>query len=287
MKPPALLEPMTMPDHAFPVKVGPCRASEYGITLFANHWHRHIELLYFVSGRAVVECNGVPVTAGPGDMIFMNANDLHAGICLSEDLFYYVLIFDPAVLQSQSMDAIESKYMLPIVQNLMLFPNFIAQANDYREDYLSIVKELGEKEPGYELAVKASLYRMLTRLIRSQPLTGQTAKEYRNRMRLLERLTPVLSFIEERSEEELTVEELAKLAGLSRFHFSRLFKQLTEKSVAEYVNDIRIRRADYLLRNTPMTVSEVALAVGYRDIYYFSRVFKKCRHVPPSEVRRG
>lgn len=287
MKPKALLEPMTMPEPYFPVKVNYCRAHEYGVTLFANHWHKHIELLYFVSGKALIECNGVSVPAEAGDLIFLNSNDLHAGVSSSDDLFYYALIFDPGVLQSQSIDAIEKKYMLPIIQNLILFPNRIEKVGDFAEDIMSIVGELERKEAGYELAVKAGLYRIMTLLIRGSAAQGQTAKDYRNRMRQLERFTPVLSYIEDHFHEELSVEVLADTAGLSRFHFSRLFKQLTDKSVTEYVNDIRIRRAEYLLHNTQLTVSEIALAVGYRDIYYFSRLFKKSRRMPPSEARRG
>jgi AraC-like DNA-binding protein len=287
MKPAALLEQMNMPEPAFPVKVNHCRANEYGFTLFRNHWHKHIEMLYFMSGKAEVDCNGITIQAKAGDLIFLNSNDLHAGISLSEDLFYYALIFDPDVLRSQSIDAIETKYMLPIVQNLILFPNRIEQVGDYRDDFMSIVRELGGREFGYELSVKSRLFRMLTLLIRGSASRGQTVKNYRSRMRQLERFTPVLAFIEDHFQEDLSVELLARKAGLSRFHFSRLFKQLTDRSVTEYVNDMRLRRAEYLLYNTQLTVSEIALAVGYRDIYYFSRMFKKWRCVPPSDIRRN
>jgi transcriptional regulator GlxA family with amidase domain len=77
------------------------------------------------------------------------------------------------------------------------------------------------------------------------------------------------------------------MAGLSRFHFSRLFKELTGRSVTEYVNGIRIGRAEYLLYNTTMTVSEIALAAGFHDIYYFSRIFKKFKNVAPTEMRKN
>lgn len=281
----AFLEPMSMPDPTFPVKVNYCKSHEYGATLFPNHWHKHIELLYVVYGQAIFECNGVPIPVGPGSLVYVNGNDLHTGICTSDDLFYYALIFDPAVLQSSSVDAIETKYMLPLLHNGVVFPNQVDQAEPLTARFLSIVKELKEREPGYEMAVKSDLYRMLTEMLRSSTGQMMTVKNRQNRMRQLERLTPVLSYIEEHYHEELSVELLSEQAGLSRFHFSRLFKQLTDKSVTAYVNDIRIRQADYLLRNTQQTVSDIALAVGYRDIYYFSRMYKKCRGIPPSEVR--
>jgi AraC-like DNA-binding protein len=286
MKPTTLLESMDMPEPGFPIKVHRCKADEYGCNLFRNHWHKHIELLYFVSGKAVIECNGNPIHAQAGDLIFVNSNDLHAGVCLSNNLFYYALIFDPCILQSQSIDTIEKKYMMPLIQNLILFPNQIEQPAEVADCFMSIVRELENREAGFELSVKSSLYRLIALLIRGNPALGQTAKASQKRMRELERFTPLLTYLENYFHEELNVEHLAYKIGLSRFHFSRLFKQLTDKSVMEYINDIRIHRAEYLLHNTRMTVTEIAMAVGFQDIYYFSRMFKKSRGMSPSEVRK-
>jgi transcriptional regulator GlxA family with amidase domain len=49
---------------------------------------------------------------------------------------------------------------------------------------------------------------------------------------------------------------------------------------------MRIGRAEYLLYNTSMSVSEIAVAAGFHDIYYFSRLFKKLKSVAPTEMRR-
>jgi AraC-like DNA-binding protein/mannose-6-phosphate isomerase-like protein (cupin superfamily) len=282
----AMLEPMYMPNPHFPIKVHRCKANEYGKILFSNHWHKHIEFLYFVSGKAAIECNSVEFIVQSGELIVMNSNDLHAGVSLSDDLFYYAIILDPSLVQSHAMDAVETKFITPITENLILFNNRIENDTSIKNCILSIVHELDNLELGYELSIKSHLFAILTLLLRGYVAQILSFNDYKARMINLERLTPILEYIETNFHQELTVELLAGKAGLSRFHFSRLFKDLTGKSVTNYINSVRIRRAEYLLRNTPMTISEVALSVGYRDIYYFSRIFKKYKDVPPSQMQR-
>ena len=73
----------------------------------------------------------------------------------------------------------------------------------------------------------------------------------------------------------LQVAELASSLGYSRHYFSRAFKQLTGQSPVEYRDEIRMRRAADLLRQTDSQVKVVAQACGYNDPNYFSKVFRR------------
>jgi AraC-like DNA-binding protein len=287
MKPAALLEYMDMPNPYFPVKVHKSAENEYGKILFANHWHKHIEFLFCLSGKAVIECNYIPYTMEPNDLIVLNSNDLHGGISASKDLFYYALIFDPAVLQSPIFDATETKFITPITQNLIMFSHKIKNNVEIKSCIIAIVKELNDQQLGYELSIKSHLFRILTLLLRHYVAQVLNVNDQLSRMKNLERFAPILQYIEAAYQEELSVDSLAEMAGLSRFHFSRLFKELTGRSVTEYVNGVRIARAEYLLYNTTMTVSEIAVASGFHDIYYFSRIFKKIKNAAPTDMRKN
>jgi AraC-like DNA-binding protein len=287
MKPVALLEPMDMPNPYFPVKVHRTEVDEYGKILFPNHWHKHIEFLFCLSGKAVIECNSVPYTMEANEIIVLNSNDLHAGVSVSKDLFYYALIFDPVLLHSPIFDATETKFITPITQNLILFSHKIEQDEAIKACILEIIRELGEQQLGYELSVKSHLYRILTLLLRNYVAQVLTVNDHALRMKNLQRFAPILQYIEATYQDELSVEALAEMAGLSKFHFSRLFKELTGRSITEYVNGIRMGRAEYLLYNTAMTISEIALAAGFHDIYYFSRIFKKYKNIAPTVMRKN
>jgi AraC-like DNA-binding protein len=223
----------------------------------------------------------------PNDLIVLNSNDLHGGVSASKDLFYYALIFDPAVLHSPIFDATETKFITPITQNLIMFSHKIKNNAEIKSCMLAIVNELKDQQLGYELSIKSHLFRLLTLLVRNYVKHVLTLNDHEVQMRNLQRFAPILQFIEANYQEELSVEILAEMAGLSRFHFSRLFKELTDRTVTEYVNGIRIGRAEYLLYNTTLTISEIALAAGYHDIYYFSRIFKRFKHAAPSDMRKN
>ncbi len=287
MKDVAFREPMPMPNPSFPVKLHPRhnRKMAVGETLFVPHWHEHIEFLYFVAGSAVVECGSQPVSCGSGDLCVVNSNEPHYGICASEDLSYYAVIVDLSLLHSHAWDAVEMKYITPITRNRILFQNRISGDEAVTECMLAIIRELERQELGYELSVKSHLYGLVSLLVRKYVATPKELDAYRYRLKEQERLAPVFIYIDEHYREKLSVQQLADLAGLSRYHFSRLFKLVTDKSLVEYINLIRINKSESLLRNKALNISEIALATGFSDIFYFSRTFKKLKKVSPSEWR--
>ncbi|MBH5319084.1 helix-turn-helix transcriptional regulator [Paenibacillus sp. GSMTC-2017] len=283
----ALREPMDMPDPRFPIKMHKSHFEHAGTVVFPHHWHEHLEFIYIETGEAVIECGSTPIMAKPGDLIVINSNELHYGVSLSSDLRYHVLIAHISLLHSQFVDAAETKFIAPITQNRLLLHNHIRGDKATTACMLSLIHELGNREFGYELAIKSELYRLLTLLLRGYVATVLSKDQYAERMKNVERFEPVFRHIDEHCTNELSVEQLSSIAGLSRFHFSRLFKELTGRTVTEYITAARLDKADYLLRNTPLTVSEVATASGFNDIYYFSRTFKKHKKIPPSKLRES
>ena len=87
--------------------------------------------------------------------------------------------------------------------------------------------------------------------------------------------------------EPIGVADLARVAGYSRFHFSRLFAAGEGISPAAYVADLRIRAAAALLHDTALPVATVAARCGFNDATYFSRVFKSAVGVSPGDFRRS
>ena len=81
------------------------------------------------------------------------------------------------------------------------------------------------------------------------------------------------------------VEDLAQRAQLSPRYFSIKFKDIIGLSVQTYMIRMRIDRAQHLLMHAGMNVTEVADALGYRDIFFFSRQFKQYTGKSPSEIR--
>ena len=95
-----------------------------------------------------------------------------------------------------------------------------------------------------------------------------------------------VQFIEANLRTPLTLTEVARESGISKYHFARTFKALTGKTFKEYLNFRRVEQATILLRKGDMTVTEVCFQVGFNDLSYFDRVFKRLEGKSPLAYQR-
>ena len=100
------------------------------------------------------------------------------------------------------------------------------------------------------------------------------------------KLRQITDWMAEHLSEDLDLERLAARAGLSKFHFQRLFKAGVGVSPSHYLISLRMNEARRLLRETKMSVVDVALEVGYADPSNFARLFRRENGLPPSDYRR-
>lgn len=96
-----------------------------------------------------------------------------------------------------------------------------------------------------------------------------------------------LDLMRSRLSEDLSLDELAAEARLSPFHFARMFKHSVGVPPRVHLTRLRIEKACELLENTDMSVTEIALEVGYSSNQVLARVFLKSMHVNPTDYRRA
>jgi AraC-like DNA-binding protein len=97
-------------------------------------------------------------------------------------------------------------------------------------------------------------------------------------------LLPAISFVESNYHTKIQSEEVARLCAMSPFRFSRAFRETFGMPFREYVVRARLKEACRLLENPQASITEVAFAVGFNDISYFSRMFKRYVGVSPSAL---
>jgi len=95
----------------------------------------------------------------------------------------------------------------------------------------------------------------------------------------------VCHYLDDHFAEELDLETIASMAGFSKYHFSRLFKQFANVSFYKYVNIQRINHAKELLANPHLTITQVAIQSGFSSTTAFIRMFKQFQNCTPSEFR--
>lgn len=104
-------------------------------------------------------------------------------------------------------------------------------------------------------------------------------------MNMLESLNQALNFIEEHLEEELDVQEAAKRAYCSEYHFKRMFSFLAGVPLSEYIRRRRLTRAAFELQNSQLRIIDIAVKYGYSSPDSFTKAFQTLHGVTPSEAR--
>ena len=97
------------------------------------------------------------------------------------------------------------------------------------------------------------------------------------------KIEPALSFISENYHTNIKNDTLASLCSLSTVYFRKLFTLVTGMSPISYVRSVRIKKACEMLKSDYGSITDIALSLGYKNIYDFSRDFKKCMGIPPSK----
>jgi AraC-like DNA-binding protein len=96
----------------------------------------------------------------------------------------------------------------------------------------------------------------------------------------------VIQFMKQHIDGTLTIDQIARQAGLSPAHLSRLFRDQVGFPPIDYFNHLKVQRACRFLTLTPLRIKEIGSRLGYSDQYYFSRVFHKVMGISPAAYRR-
>jgi AraC-like DNA-binding protein len=134
-------------------------------------------------------------------------------------------------------------------------------------------------EPGYLLQIRAALLNVLHRLVKIHTLPTL-------RQPHTQRIMTIAKILRDGYGMSYRVDELAHMAGLSPSHFRLTFKNVTGMSPSTYQQQVKIAKATELLSDGECNVSEAARTVGFTDVHYFSRLYKKVTGNTPSSLIR-
>ena len=99
-------------------------------------------------------------------------------------------------------------------------------------------------------------------------------------------ITEAKHYIQQHYQEALRLEDVSSAVGFNATYFSTPFKKETGQNFMDYLAELRISKAKELLCGEELSVQDVAEQVGYRDLKYFSRLFKKLTGVSPSDYKK-
>lgn len=106
-------------------------------------------------------------------------------------------------------------------------------------------------------------------------------------MEIIKSLNKTLDYIEDNLDSQIEIDEIAKVAFVSRYHFQRMFHALTGFTLGEYIRNRRLTLAAEELTSKDVMVTDVAIKYGYESIDAFTKAFQRMHGVTPSKIKKG
>jgi len=161
---------------------------------------------------------------------------------------------------------------------------------DQRLDTLltEFVSELAAEKPGKDIVMRALVEQTLVHILRNYSTPRLSEDLELSRVGLIDRrIRRSIELMHTQLDQDLTLKALAAESYLSPFHFARLFKKLTGTSPHNYLAGIRATRAQLLLAETDLSVTQVGARVGYLSGSHFTKAFRIATGATPREFRKA
>ena len=150
------------------------------------------------------------------------------------------------------------------------------------------VSELGGERPGKDIVMRALVEQALVHILRNYSTPRLSEELELSRVGLVDRrIRRSVELMHSQLDQDLTLKALAAASYLSPFHFARLFKKLTGASPHNYLAGIRATKAQLLLAETDLSVTEIGARVGYLSGSHFTKAFRMASGATPREFRKA
>lgn len=251
----------------------------------SHHWHDEIEIIYMIEGGVKVGVNNKTYNLKEGDILLISSGDIHYFLPEYNHSNRVVIQFNLSIFDNFFSVINERKEIRPLFDRSKRLSSdwHIIVKEEMEKQINGIIDEYNCKRPGYKLALKARLYDLIVLLIRKVPIENITSEEENKHREVLNRLENVFQYVENNYSLEISLTDAAKQAGFSVYHFTRFFKQNTGITFIRYLNTFRITKAEWLLLNNDLSITEIAYKCGFNSVKTFNRVFKELKSFSPTE----
>lgn len=277
--------------------LNPQRFSPNTSFLVKHHWHDEIEIIYLQKGTFHLEINMDKYDITEECFYFVNSGELHA---LSSDSNFIekAFVFSPSMLAFLVPDPAQQQFILPLIERTLILPRFIDHTfpcyEELKQLFLRISEEFladsspiqeGQRltsAPARQLYIKAGLLQILALLAQNDILLPASPDSDRR----VEMVKNVITYMEQHFSEKIYIHDLAHQINMNEQYFCRFFKKIIGRSPISYLNDLRIRQAARLLRETDHSVMNICLECGFNNLGNFMQIFKKHYNMTPLQFRK-
>ncbi len=244
--------------------------------------HLHNEYEFLRVNRGLFRCVTLDgeFFLSEGDIIFINKYVPHSTYSETTDT-HTTLIQFRLPYDGDSIIRYISRFTNISDTSVCIFKEDSPESSEIRESFNTILEEYKEKKPFF----CDYIYNHMLMLIASLRRQGVISDEIQKKREEINKIRPVLEYINDNCGEHLSTAHLSSMFNFNEQYFCRLFKGIVGTSPMNYINFVRVCKAEKLLKKEA-SLLKVANDMGFSSLSYFNRVFKKYKHYSPGEYKR-
>lgn len=244
----------------------------------AFHWHTNLEFIRILSGTLTLTLDNRTFSLQSGEVAIINSETVHGAT--PKNCHYECIVFNLAFLKTGNAkcDA--------FIDNLLSHHYFLHErptATATLSLLHAIFDEIGKD--GSPFKVIGLFHSLLGELQeKNQFISYLPTTSVRDEKKAV-KLKTVLKYIRENFAENVTLEDMAAVAGFSEKYFCKFFKDMTGTTPVSYLMAYRVERAARKLLGSDLSITQIAFDCGFNDLSYFIKTFKAFKNVSPKEYR--
>lgn len=268
----------------FPAYIKKGQLSSYPDFRAVSHWHDDLEFILILEGQMSYDVNGQKISLQTGEGIFVNSRCFHYGYsdAHAECLFLCILL-SPQLLSINTYFV--QNCLNPLIQNTHFPYQKLSPAIQWQNAILRDLEALYEEnleniQPFVILEKSAHIFRLLSENMNFFPDHDKNAED-------VLALTAMIGYVQKNYPNKILLKDISSAGNCCKTKCTSLFQKYLSTSPMLYLNRYRLEKSIFLLRNTAMSITEVAYACGFSNTSYFCELFHKYYHITPRQCRRS
>lgn len=280
---PSVSEQMSLSDSILSGAVVAYRKAGY---TFGRHLHTNIELYRILSGECYMDIQSETLHCTEGDFIMILPDVVHSFYLNdTSDCTFQHIHFDPDMFSTIVLDN-DGIFPITLLHAVLFSSHFYYRLNSDKtiDEHLDKLIELYTSSNSLFTAANlnvALMNLMLYILDHTEPVHEYTEPQLQNSY-----IAYTLNYIQKHYTTKILQEDIALQLHISIRYLSKLFKSYMGVTLSNYINIYRINRSIKLMQDTDLTLTEIALQVGFKDSQHYSKVFMNIINATPSHYRK-
>lgn len=268
---------------AFPAYIKKGQLSLYPDFRAVSHWHDDLEFILILDGQMSYDVNGEHIALQTGEGIFVNSRCFHYGYSDTHTECHFIcILLSPSLLSSN--EYFVCNFLSPLLQNVHFPYQKLTPASPWQNLILHELSALSEVNfdklrPFLIMQRYSHILDLLSENMCSFSHDTQNADD-------IQSLTAMIGYVQKNYQSKLLIRDISSAGNCCKTKCTSLFQKYLSVSPMSYLNNYRLEKGNYLLRNTAMSITDIAYACGFSSTSYFCELFHKHYNITPRTYRK-